>query len=429
MPSVNGQAISSLRKPNFSVLSFALAFCIAAFILAVPSAAQTVTDIYNFTGNSGDGFEPTVPMIVGPSGVFYGATLYGGDLNCGYGGCGTVFELTHAGHQWIHTTIYEFQGGKDGTMSYSNLTLDRAGRLYGVTDGGTFYGGVFRLTPGNPWHFALLYLFKGQSDGSSPLSPLFLDKAGAIYGASQLAGLHGKGCDQQYGCGTIFRLVPPAHGGPWTEHTLYEFKGTSDGGNPSTMIRDHTGTIYGTTSSGGRFNNNCPSGCGVVFKLTQKNGTWNYSVIYSFNGAPDDIPYNLVLGRHNILYGLVERGYLGSGGAAIFQLKPSADCRSWTLHDIHVYPQQVYPATNLTIGANGVLYGDIYGDQDLDYGYVFQLVPPGQPGGQWTYTTLVDFNKLGISQNPEGVLDASGTLYVSVSGGTYWPGAIISVAP
>ena len=434
MPSPKGLALSSIRNQTFSaVLYFVVVLWLAAFILALPCAAQTVTDIYNFTGNPGDGFEPTVPMIVSPTGVFYGTTLYGGDFNCGYGGCGTVFQLTHSGNQWTHTTIYQFQGGKDGYESYSNLTLDPAGRLYGVTDGGTPWNAVFRLTPGtsDPWHIALPYQFTGQSDGGYPLSPLFLDNRGAIYGASQEGGLHGKGCNQQFGCGTIFQLVPPAtHGGAWTEHTLYEFKGASDGGNPSTMIMDGTGTIYGTTTSGGIFNSNCPSGCGVVFKLTPKNGTWNYSVIFSFSGAPEDFPYgNLVLGPSGVLYGMVKGGSLGGGGAAIFQLTPPAGAGSWTLQDIHEYSQQSYQATNLTLGANGVLYGDIYGDQDLDYGYVFQLVPPGQPGGQWTYTTLVDFNKVGISQNPSGVVVSSGVLYVSVSGGTYWPGAIVSVVP
>jgi hypothetical protein len=431
MPTPNELAVTSVNQRFSAVLRFGFVLCLAALILAIPSAAQTVTDIYNFTGNPGDGFEPTVPMIVSPNGVFYGTTLSGGDFNCGYGGCGTVFQLTHSGSQWTHTTIYQFQGGTDGYQSYSNLTLDRAGRLYGVTFGGTPWNAVFRLTPGNPWQFALLYQFTGQSDGGYPLSPVFLDNKGAVYGATQEGGLHGKGCNQQFGCGAIFQLVPPSQpGGTWTEHTLYEFTGASDGGNPSTVIMDNTGTIYGTTTSGGTFNSSCPSGCGVVFKLTPNNGAWSYSVIYSFSGSPDNIPYgNLVLGPNGVLFGLVKRGYLGGGGAAIFLLAPPKGTGSWTLRDIYVTSGQSYPVTNLTIGPNAILCGDIYGDQDLDYGYVFQLVPPSQPGGQWTYTTLVDFNKVGPSQNPEGVLVSSGVLYVSLSGGTYWPGAIVSVVP
>jgi hypothetical protein len=95
MPSDNGILLSSVHRQSLSVLSFVCALCLAVLMFAVPSGAQTVTDIYNFTGNSGDGFEPTVPMIVSPDGVLYGTTLFGGDFNCSPGiGCGTVFQLT-----------------------------------------------------------------------------------------------------------------------------------------------------------------------------------------------------------------------------------------------------------------------------------------------------------------------------------------------
>ena len=429
-------AFSRMPNQDFSVaLRFTFALSLAILILAAPSAAQTVTDIYNFTGNAGDGSEPGVPMIVGANGVLYGTTVSGGDLSCGVGGCGTVFQVTPSDGQWTHSTIYEFQGGRDGVDSYSVLTLDRAGRLYGVTNSGTPYGAIYRLTPGAPGeirHFHLLYEFKGQSDGAYSLSPLFLDNSGAIYGASLQGGLHGKGCNQQFGCGAVFQLVPPAGPGDvWTENTLYDFRGLADGRNPSTMIMDSTGTIYGTTTSGGTFNQNCPSGCGVVFKLARQNGFWKYSVIHRFKGTPNQIPYgNLVLGPKGVLYGLVRRGFEGSGGGDIFELTPPVgQTRCWTLQTIHRYPTNTYPATNLTLAANGVLYGDIYGDQDFDWGYVFQLVPPAQPEENWTYTTLVDFNRLGFSQNPDGVVLASGTLYVTMSGGTYWPGAIVSVVP
>ncbi len=417
------------QKRNLVTTSrFAFALCFLTLMLAAQSVAQTVTDLYDFTGGS-DGWDPNAPMIVGPDGSLYGTTLYGGYPDCG---CGTVYQLAPSGGHWTESTLYQFHGGKDGYLNYSTLTLDGAGRLYGVTDGGTPWNAVFRLTPDAPgkrWRFNLLYVFKGQQDGGYPLTPLFLDNSGAIYGASQLGGVSGKGCSQQYGCGAIFQLVPPAHNdNPWTVHVLYEFQGSSDGGNPSTMIMDSTGTIYGTTQNGGAFNKNCPLGCGVVFQLFPVNGTWAYKVLYTFHGDPHQSPSgNLVEDASGNLYGLATVVPLGEFD--IFQLSPPVDgTGSWTVSYIHLYRDN-YPATNLTLGPNGTLYGDIYGDQDLNWGYIFHMTPPAQPGGRWGYTTLVNFNKLPY-QNPTGiVVGLQGDLYSPLSGGGYGNGSVVSVVP
>jgi len=424
---------------NFSPASrLALALFVVALMLRAQSIAQPVTDLYDFTGFA-DGWDPNAPMIVGPDGSLYGTTLSGGYLNCdgGYGyGCGTVYRLSPSGGQWTESTLYQFRGEKDGSQNYSTLTLDGAGNLYGVTDGGTPWNAIFRLTPGAPgkhWHFKLLYKFKGQRDGGWPLTPLFLDSSGAIYGASELGGLNGKGCSQQFGCGAIFQLVPPAHpDGPWPPKVLYEFQGANDGGNPSTMIMDSTGTIYGTTSYGGEFNKNCPLGCGVIFQLFPVNGTWAYKVLYAFHGAPHESPWgNLVEDANGNLFGL--SGTYSSGYGDIFELSPPAGggTGAWTLSYIHHSYQngQGYPATNLTLGPDGSIYGDIYGDQDLNWGYIFQMTPPAQQGGTWTYTTLVNFNSTGY-QNPCGVVvGLQGDIYSPLSGGGYGNGSIVSVVP
>jgi uncharacterized repeat protein (TIGR03803 family) len=418
-----------------SASCFAISLCLAVLTLGAHSAAQTVTDLYDFTGNAGDGYEPSAPMIADSNRVLYGTTLYGGLLSCAGGsgiGCGTVFQLTPQGNgMWSHSTIYEFTGGKDGYDSYSTLTLDSAGRLYGVTDAGN-PGGVFQLSPpqkGKKWHFALLYEFKNQSDGLYPQSPMFLDNSGAIYGVTVAGNLSGRGCNQQFGCGSVFQLVPPAkHGGNWTKNNLYQFQGASDGGNPSTTMMDRAGIIYGTTMGGGTFNKNCPLGCGVIFRLAPKNGNWTYSVLHSFKGAPDQIPYgSLVQDASGNLYGLVTRN---NGGGDIFQLTPPADrAATWNLTYIHHYVNQ-YPASNLALGEAGVLYGDIYGDQDLDYGYIFRMTPPARKGSPWTYTTLVDFNKVSVGVNPAGVVIGEfGNIYATMSGGTYAPGNLMSVVP
>jgi uncharacterized repeat protein (TIGR03803 family) len=54
-----------------------------------------------------------------------------------------------------------------------------------------------------------------------------------------------------------------------TESVLYSFTDLADGGSPfDGLVLDNAGNLYGTTEIGGNFNNSCPEGCGVVFKVT-----------------------------------------------------------------------------------------------------------------------------------------------------------------
>jgi len=408
---------------------FAFVVCLIILMLGVQSSAQTVTDLYDFTGGS-DGWYPNAPTA-GPDGTLYGTTQQGGlfnSKNCSTG-CGTVYRLTPSGGQWTESTLYKFSGGRDGDgFSATTFALDTAGKLYGVSDAFP-YGGIYRLTPGapgKPWHFGLLHQFKDERDGGNPVSPIFLDNSGAIYAASSIGGL--SGCFQQQGCGNIVQLNPPTHkNSPWTVQPLYEFQGASDGGNPTSIFMDRTGTIFGTTAYGGDFNKNCPLGCGVVFELFPVNGTWAYKVLYSFHGAPHQSPSGLIGDASGNLYGFV--GATNCCGGDIFQLAPPAGGNGpWTFTYIHLFHQN-YPTTYLTLGPNGTFYGDIYGDQDFNWGYIFHMIPPSQQGGAWTYTTLVNFNPLPY-QNPSGiVVGLQGYIYGALSGGGYFPGNIVSVAP
>jgi hypothetical protein len=420
------------NREAFSLPRFVFVLSVVSLIFILPSSAQTGENIFTFSYAPGVGYEPIVPLIAGSSGALYGTTVLGGNTECNDGlGCGTVFQLTQIDGTWSHTTLYDFEGGKDGVQSISTLALDNAGRLYGVTDSGTPDGAVYQLTPagsGEPWDFSLIYEFTGESDGAYALSPLVV-RGGAIYGATQLGGLHGQGCNQQSGCGAIFQLLPPSQaGGPWTETTLYDFKGAADGGNPSSLIMARTGTIYGMTYSGGTFNSNCDLGCGVVFQLVPQASGWDYSVIYSFSGEPDEYPYgSLIIDSEGNLYGLVGLGQQASKGGAIFKLTPpSSGTGSWSLQNIHEY-REMYPATNLTLSSNGVLFGDVYGDEDFNAGYLFQLSPP-QTGQNWAYRNLVNFNGT-VYQNPQGVVVVDGALFVTITGGGYAPGNIVSVSP
>jgi hypothetical protein len=101
------------------------------------------TELYSFTGGR-DGAFDTAPVVFGSSGNIYGMTGNGGYLAgpCTFGtennaGCGVVFQLTPTTKgPWTESVLYAFTGGTDGSGPESNLLLDSAGNIFGVTEGG-----------------------------------------------------------------------------------------------------------------------------------------------------------------------------------------------------------------------------------------------------------------------------------------------------
>src|ERR1019366_3866949 len=91
-----------------------------------------------------------------------------------------------------------------------------------------------------------------------------------------------------HGCGTIFKLTPPAKGQTaWRETVLYTLKGGDDGSFPvAELIADKRGALFGTTENGGSTGGiGGSSGNGTVFKLTppaEGQTVWTETVLYSF---------------------------------------------------------------------------------------------------------------------------------------------------
>ncbi len=206
--------------------------------------AGTETVLYSFKGGSSDGSGPRSSLTMNRAGDLYGTTESGGE-----DGDGVVFKITPSGKE---TILYSFKTGvNDGINPLGKLTFDNAGNLYGVTlAGGTDgLGTVFRLAPTGTE--TVLYSFKGGSrDGSAPHAGLLRDRAGNLFGTTELGG--------RYNFGTVFKLSP--HG---TETLLHTFRwGRRDGAVPASgLTADRAGDLYGTTPAGGTHND------GIVFKI------------------------------------------------------------------------------------------------------------------------------------------------------------------
>lgn len=141
-------------------------------------------------------------LIAGKNGILYGATAQGGPANEG-----TVFQLRPPqtrGGGWTATTLYEFAGGGDGEYPLNDLVFDKAGNLYGVTDGGgtSGFGSVFKLTPTQhgSWTKTTLHDFNGGRDGSGPGAGLIFGRRGLLYGTTVIGGLSDNG--------TVFQVAP-----------------------------------------------------------------------------------------------------------------------------------------------------------------------------------------------------------------------------
>jgi uncharacterized repeat protein (TIGR03803 family) len=115
------------------------------------------TTLHTFCSLTGcaDGDKPlTGPLVMDKSGNLYGTTVFGGRSSQCNGTCGVVFKLDSKGKE---TVLYNFTGMADGGAPAAGLLMDKAGNLYGTTQiggdlacpGGNGYGCgvVFKITP------------------------------------------------------------------------------------------------------------------------------------------------------------------------------------------------------------------------------------------------------------------------------------------
>lgn len=302
----------------------------------------------------------------------------------------------------------------------------------------------------------VIYRFQGGSDGFFP-GALLADKAGNLYGTTTEGGYAGSCGHDQYGCGTVFELTPPAHPGePWTHTVLYTFKGGSDGYGPgaAALVADKSGNLYSTTGVGGTGTcvNGGATGCGTIFELERPaspGGAWTHLVLYSFTGNPSgkgngdgNLPSGVVFDGAGNLYGTTDGGGFcytpfDSGPicyGTVFKLAaPSSPGGTWTESVLHRFSPEgdSNPHGGVILDARGNLYGTAYLDGAFGFGGVFELMAPGAAGGAWTETTLYDFDSIdGGAPNGSLVFDGAGNLYgTTLIGGTANMGTVFQLAP
>ena len=434
--------IRNLRfRPATAALAISIVFALTVAVTQ-SAQAQTFQVLHNFTGTL-DGAYPWFGLAIDAAGGhLYGTTRHGGNPGCSDlsgNGCGTVFRLTIKNSKWIFTTLYDFQGGNDGGQPMAALVFGPDGSPYGTTlvgGGNGCYTGngcgtVFKLTP--PATFCRTV--------SCPWTETVLHRFTDVPDGGQPASnpifdragnLYGTTMQGgTAGVGAVYSLSPT--NGGWAETILYSFVGPNDGQSPwGNLLFDNAGNLYGTTAAGGLNLNNCGYGCGGVFELSPSPSGWIETTLHLFDGDDGYFPSaGLVADSAGNLYGDTNSGggQYGSGAGTVFALTPSGG--SWAFSSIHSFVGYIQqgPWGNLATDQAGNLYGTARDGGLYGAGTVFKLTPSA---GGWVYSSLHDFTGYGDGGGPYSniVFDAMGNLYgVAVSGGTDGDGVVWEITP
>jgi len=232
--------------------------------------------------------------------------------------------------------------------------------------------------------------------------------------------------------GVLFKMTQVQ--GSWLFNPLYAFAG-AHGTNPMGQVtRASNGALYGTTFMGGS------SGVwGTVYEV--RPGTtapvsaiafWNENVLHNFTGAPDGaFPYSqLVFDSQGNLYGTAYLGGANSDGM-VFELTPSSG--GWTESTLYSFTGLAdggSPWSGVVFDTAGNLYGTTMYDGNNNCGAVYKLSPNGSG---WTETTLYTFpgdGSEGCGVQAGVILDAAGNLYgATITGGAYGSGTVFELSP
>jgi uncharacterized repeat protein (TIGR03803 family) len=193
------------------------------------------------------------PDIGGPDTTIYGGlalvgdSLYGATLGGGSYNAGTLFKLGTNGSGF--KVLHVFQN-TDGAGPWSGL-LFHNNRLYGTTTrggGNGAVGVVFAMNPDGTG-FTNLHSFVGNE--GAWLQGGLVCSGNTLYGTTMQGGGVGKS-------GTVFSLKTDGS----DFQTLHVFSADANGGAPAAGLTIQGNNLFGTTTTGGDFNN------GTVFRIS-----------------------------------------------------------------------------------------------------------------------------------------------------------------
>lgn len=301
----------------------------------------------------------------------------------------------------------------------SGLVRDKAGNLFGITElgGSSGQGTVFEMSrdpASGDWTYRVIYQFCAKGDCTeSPVSSLIVDTAGNLYGTTY---------NTYYGAGYggVYRLSPNRNGTKWRHTVLHQFdqngymseSALTYAGASSGLPYDGASPLYGASALGG------DKEAGNIYALTPQSGGWQYAIIHSFcesdcsdGKAPFATPMMDAAGD---LYGATSEGGHADQGVA-YKLA-HGDWNETVLYNFCSAANCADGAvpSSLIMDATGNLFGTTGRggacSEAIGCGVAFKLTPDGQE------SVLYDF--CGKRDCGDGSLPA-GTLYLGRNGKLY----------
>ena len=348
--------------------------------------------LYQFSMSDAKGFNPLGAPFRATDGAFYGTTAHGGTH-----GHGTLYKI-HADGSGV-VVLHHF---RDSRNPSSSLVEGKDGLLYGTSEGGgsRLVGTVFKINKDGQ-NFTQLYQFTGSgADGKRPQAGVTLDSEGTCYGTTSEGG--------RYLGGTVFRV--DTNGGRY--RVLYGFIGKQrmDGSAPrSALLLASDGSLYGTTSSGGR------NDFGTIFAIERNGG--RYRLLHAFGNQPTDgaTPYaRLIEGSDGKLYGSTIAGGYYSHGTVCSIGKDGKGYRVLrSFGGLKDDGRNIY--SPLVEGPDALLYSTAANGGDDFSGLIFRIAKDGRD-----YTPLFVFSAKGLEGRwPYGgiALAGDGTIFGTTTAG------------
>jgi uncharacterized repeat protein (TIGR03803 family) len=235
----------------------------------------------------------------------------------------------------------------------------------------------------------ILYDFDGPN-GAGPLSGVSIGAGGTLYGTTTFGGKHGDG--------DVYKLTPS--GSAYTETILHTFGAKGDGSKPDgNVVVNSQGDLFGVTTVGGADQQ------GTAFELVPSGPRYVETVIHTFTGGEDGgQPIGtLQLNASGDLFGVTQFGGTTNGGV-VFELSPTKN--GYHEQVLHTFSYAAaLPQAGLTMARNGTLYGTGYGDGSVHTdGLVFRLRPNAKG---YVYADLYNFKGGADGSNPFSALTMS----------------------
>jgi len=402
------------RRVTAVLVSIAVAGCTSSSTPAVPGVgaqrpvagqisrvaktpAPTYAVIYDFRRGD-DGAFPKAPLV-NLNGTLYGTTQAGG-----YRDQGTVFSVTPEG---LEAVVYAFgRISPDGALPLSGL-VDVDGVLWGTTYETTDLpkcGVVFQVTTAGVE--SVKYRFENKPDGCRPFAASLVKSGSVLYGTTTAGG----DSPRIRGDGVIFHITTSGH-----ENVDYAFRGHPDGQSPAAKLTDVSGTLYGTTASGGTRN------LGTVFSFSPTGGV---KIIHSFRGGSDGLtPNGGLVDVDGKLYGTTTIGGT-HGGGTLFSITTAGIEK--VVYDFGAPSTDGATPSGDLILLNGKLYGTTIDGGTNAAGTIYSVTRTG------TESVLHSFGSVPADgTNPlAGLIDVNGTLYgTAAAGGSNGDGVVYSIVP